>query len=191
MAFIIAYYVRLTTNTRKTARWHCIITLLGLYLSCAALLSSQSSAAYETGRNSGNDYLDIKLSAPIKEAADNGIPLTFDCDLRTSEMAWFISWPTQLQQHTFILSYHSLSNRYLVRSNNKEAPKNFHSIGEATDYIREQSKHLFKQYANKKAGAQMRISLNKFKLPGPIRLNAFIAEQWNINTGWIIWSPEI
>lgn len=163
--------------------------LLRVILFC--FFVNTSSHAYETGQRSYVGSYKINLSSDVKDALDNGITLTFDCELKTEKKIWLFALPQNKIKHNFTLNYHSLSNRYLVRYFGAQAPKNFASSGEATEFISEQSVKFLNQYASKQSGAKMRLSLNKFKLLGPMRLNAFIAKQWNIDTGWILWSPEI
>jgi len=149
------------------------------------------SFAYETGQISGVNSYKITLSSDVKDALDNGITLTFDCELKTEKKLWLLSLPQNQVKYSFTLTHHSLSNRYLVHYVGAQPPKNFASAGEATDFISEKAIKFLNQYTSKQNDAKMRLSLNKFKLLGPMRLNAFVAEQWDIDTGWISWSPEI
>jgi len=192
MAFITVYYEKPIINTSSNK--HLLINtmmLFRMWVAAFCLTYHASSAAYELGHSPDSGFKNIKLSQQAKDAVDNGITLILDCTLKTSKKIGFISWPEKKENHTFSLTRHSLSNRYLVRTNNAITPKNFHTIGEATSYIIEQSQTFFNLYSNDKDSAQMRLSLNKFKLPGPIRLNAFTASHWNFDTGWILWSSEI
>ena len=160
---------------------------------CVALcgVAASNVLGFERGHNPDSAYVNLALSPKIKEAVDNGIVITFDCKLKVNKSFAKINWASQTQAHRFMLVHHSLSNRYLVHINNSETPKNFHTIGEATNFIMETSLKFFSEYSIERSQTYMRLSLNKFKLPGPIRLNAFIAEHWNIDTGWVPWSSEI
>jgi len=192
MAFIIVYYVSLIINALTSQFNLCARFVLRLCVCVVFFISlCTASHAFERGYNPDSGYINFKLSPPIKEAVDNGIAITFYCKLKVNKSMGLIPWSSEIENHTFILLHHSLSNRYLVRINNIETPKNFHTIGEATNFIMEKSIKFFKQYSAQRTSTQMRLSLNKFKLPGPIRLNAFIADYWNIDTGWVSWSSEI
>lgn len=193
MAFIIVYFVRLIINALNTP-YHARLVHILLIISVCAFVSglfSTATRAFEPGQSADNSIIDFKLSPSIKEAVDNGIIITFECKLKTNKSIGFIAWPSQVQHHTFVLKQHLLSNRYLVHIDYIETPKIFPTIGEATDFITESSVNFFTQYSIAKKDTQMRLFLNKFKLPGPIRLNAFIADHWDIDTGWISWSSEI
>jgi len=189
MDFIIAYYVKLIINI-LTFHNNTLARSIKTLCVLLCLTFSSASLSYERGHTSGDAYQAFKLSTQIKDAVDNGIELSFDCKFKVNKQVGFISWPKKQREHLFSLTYHALSNLYLVRINESNIPENFHSIGEATNYIMEKSDTFFTQYSNNKRNTQMRLSLNKFKLPGPIRLSAFTAPHWDIDTGWIPWSPE-
>ena len=158
-----------------------------LFYSCFTV----SSLAYEANQHLNEKSYKITLSSDVKDALDNGITLTFDCEIKTIKKIWFLSIPKNQIKYNFILTHHSLSNRYLVHYTDSQPPKNFGTASEATNFISEQSIKLLNQYASQKSDARMRLSLNKFKLLGPMRLNAFIAKQWSIDTGWVSWSSEV
>lgn len=188
--FIIVYFEKL--NIKDNIKKHQSITAYArLWLGVFCLFACTQLSAYEIGRNSVNAPFDIKLSTQVKEAVDNGIVLNFECELAKSKKLGPISWASNQKKILFRLTHHSLSNRYLVHYNEFQAPKNFDSASEATTFITEQSIKLFRQFSAENSNTVMRLSLNKFKLLGPMRLNAFISEQWNIDTGWISWSRDI
>lgn len=187
--FIIVYFVKLIIKDQTKRESMKAYTRLWVSVFC--LLISIQSLAYETSRNLVTAPFDIELSTQVKEAVDNGIILDFDCELAVINRFWLLSWKDKQKKAQFRLTHHSLSNRYLVYYNESQAPKIFHSANEATSFITEQSIKLFRQYTTEFSHPHMRLKLNKFKLLGPMRLNAFIAKQWNIDTGWISWSPDI
>ena len=194
MVFITVYYAKLiikTLHAQNRLYKHGTKLSIRLCLLILHLLFSTSVIAFERGHNADSGYNDFILSAEVKEAVDNGIVLSFECKLKINKTLAFISWASQKETHVFSLTHNSLSNRYLVRVNGNERPKHFDSIGEATNFIIDQSTTFFRHYSSDKRDTQMRLTLNKFKLPGPIRLNAFIADYWNIDTGWISWALEI
>ena len=168
-------------------RFHSCLLVLLLF---AALTIYSNSFALNASGNFNQDLFDIKLSSEVKEALDNGISLTFDYQLQEEKQLWFISMPENKKKYSFILTHHSLSNRYLVNYIGSTIPKNFDSAETAVSFIKEQSIKLLNLYGNENGNTVFRLSLNKFKLLGPMRLNAFTAKQWNIDSGWISWSSE-
>ena len=193
MAFTTVYYKRRATNILYPIKYQRLMNsskqLFIVMFAITALCTSSMAIAFERGYNSDSGNKNITLSTQVKKAIDSGVALTFQCNLRINKTLGLLSWPEGSVQHSFLLTHHSLSNRYLVHTNGGSAPKNFHSIRAATDYITEQSIKFFDTYSSDKENTQMRVAIDKFKLPGPIRLNAFIADDWNIDTGWISWTP--
>lgn len=162
-----------------------VVAFLFLLLSLTPitpLSANQSSAPY--------DDFNLSLSSEIKDAVDNGVSLTFICSFAMVQRFLFVTWPRKTKQHRFVVSYHGLSNRYVVRQDNLLTPHLFRSITQANDFMVEQSLRLFNTYISQNYDYQMRMSLSKYELPGPMRLNAFITKAWDLDTGWIKWTPE-
>lgn len=129
----------------------------------------------------------VSLSNEAKEAVDNGITLIFLCQFSMQKKFWFISWSEQQKQHRFALTYHTLSNRYIVRIDDAQTPHFFRSIDQASTYMAKKSLAMLNSYASAQKPYRMRLSLSKSELPGPMRLNAFFASEWDLDTGWIEW----
>jgi len=66
----------------------------------------------------------------------------------------------------------------------------FRSLVEAIDYIKSESLILLGSYKKTNKLGQMRITLNRYELPGPMRLQAFISGDWDVDTGWMTWEFE-
>jgi len=54
-------------------------------------------------------------------------------------------------------------------------------------YIASEALKLFARYQSGESPYQMRLQLSKYDLPAPMRLNAFVANDWDLNTGWKKW----
>ena len=170
-----------TDEAKHFFRFACLCFIFSQALTYASI-----SVAFSNKQNLEN----LKLSTEVKDALDNGISLTFDCLIQNNKHIWFLSIPQDRQKNSFTLTHHSLSNRYLVSQADFLIPKNFDSAENAIAFIKEQTIKLFDNYSAKNATTTIRLSLNKYKLLGPMRLNAFIAQQWNIDSGWISWTTE-
>lgn len=131
----------------------------------------------------------IQLSESTLAAIDNGVSLTFVCDYAVLKPWLFFKWPEQRKQHQFIISKHALSDRYLVHQDNKATPSIFRSSSKGVAYISKAVQNLFRGYLNQQPETQLRISLNKYDLPAPMRLTAFTSTQWNFDSGWGTWQP--
>jgi len=172
--------VRLLKPTRQQIRL-CLLTLL--------LISLGQSAFGDNGISLTEQGFTITLSEESQQAINNGVSLTFVCEFAMQKKYAFLTWNTAHHKHQFRVSRHALSNRYLVRTDNLQKPKIFVSLAQTMTYISSSSMHLFRNYIAKQSKYKMRLSLSKYELPGPMRLNAFISSDWNLNTGWIAWTP--
>lgn len=130
--------------------------------------------------------LAIELSDNVEEAIHNGIPLTFICEYAIEEH-FFMRWKRRYVSHQFLVTHHALTNSYLVATRPEAAPKIFRSVNEAMGFVAQQAQTFFRRYHAQKSDYHMRVRLSKTELPSPIRFNAFIAQDWDLNTGWKSW----
>ena len=127
----------------------------------------------------------LDISTEVQKAIDNGVRLVFDAHYAEQKTIFIFSRFRTVHQHRFFVQRHSLSNRYIVRRDKLEIPRLFRSIPQAMRYISQQALELLEFYKGEDLVLYMRLSLNKYELPGPLRLNAFIAADWDIDTGWM------
>lgn len=136
------------------------------------------------------DELSIELSPQAQEAINNGVALKIDCEFANIESYLLLTLASNKKTHYFTLSRHALSNRYIVKRDNLSRPHMFSTIAEATNYITTQAVVLLESYTDYDADRKMRLRLNKFELPSPMRLQAFIFDEWDLDTGWLTWNFE-
>ena len=129
----------------------------------------------------------LKLSSEVQDAIQNGVTIMFDCQYAERKTFWFLSRSKNNKQHHFSLKRHALSNQYIVKRRDLDALNMFRSAEEATRYIAAQSVLLLELYQDSDNLNSVRLSLNKFNLPAPMRLNAFLSRAWNSDTGWVTW----
>ena len=133
------------------------------------------------------DGLVFSLSDEAQEAINNGVTLAFRCQFAKRSSFGPFSISRSKRGHRFEVLRHALSNRFIVKRDNLDTPHIFRTLGEATNYVADQALILLEFYDDAKNEYSMRLSLNKFELPGPMRLNAFISDAWDIDTGWLAW----
>ena len=155
-----------------------------LFIFIAGLMCTMHAA----GQSSARSIL-IELSAEAEEALDNGVKLQFNSRYVTRQPILFFYYRRLAHQHKFEIQRHALSNRYVVRKDDLETPRIFRSVSQAMHYIAAQALVLLEFYHEEQQLTQMRISLNLYSLPGPMRLNAFLSDQWDVDTGWVDWRP--
>ena len=171
-----------------------ISIFIGLLLLCATVQTSAQSIDYD------GKTLKISLSEDVQAAIDNGLSITFENELVHFNKWFLIGWHSNQVTHSFVIKRHTLSNRYLVHEVNQVIPHIFQSTREAMSYIGSTSIQQFRNYhfeselakpdSHSLTPHKMRLRLNKTKLPGPMRLTAFIDSAWNINSGWTEWPSD-
>jgi hypothetical protein len=154
---------------------------------CGVLVVTPSSGQSIIGRA---ESFSLSLSGQAQEAVENGVSLTFTCDFAMVNRVLFFSWPSQLKQHRFMVSHHALSNRYIVRQDQQQKKHSFRSLNASMNYLSGEAQLLFNAYIEKNPEYEIRLSLSKYELPGPIRLSAFLASDWDLDTGWVKWDSE-
>lgn len=174
------YFSKQGLFTRQYRRW------LSTFLLCAAMSALPGNALsqgveYQAGK------LDIRLSENVEDAIHNGVPLTFVCEYAIVNSVLFVSWKKQHKDHRFVVTHHALSNSYLVSIEAEAPPKIFRTLTEAMSFVARQAQILFAAYHLSEKHTKMRVRLGKTELPGPMRLNAFIAKEWDLDTGWKAW----
>ena len=135
----------------------------------------------------GVNGLVFSLSDEAQEAINNGVTLAFKCEFARRTSFGPISVSRGKRNHRFEVLRHALSNRYIVKRDNLDTPHIFRTLSEATNYVADQALILLEFHDDAQNEYSMRLSLNKFELPGPMRLNAFISNAWDIDTGWLAW----
>ncbi len=162
-------------------------TSIATILICACVLSIQSVA--QTQYQSNNE-LNLNLSEEVREAINHGVRLTFICEFAQHRTWLFLAWQDIQKEHRFVVSYHALSSRYLVQQDSEQSAALFRSLDNAMDFITSRSLSLLDSYSDTQHSYSLRVSLSKYELPGPMRLNAFISSDWNLDTDWISWQSD-
>jgi hypothetical protein len=161
------------------------ILLLGVgVVSSMNVVSAQTTpkSNYNSAAN-----ISLKLSNEVQDAIQNGVTIMFLCQYSERKTFWFLSRSENGKRHHFSLKRHALSNQYIVKRRDLDALNMFRSLDEATRYIATQSVLLLEFYQDADNLNSMRLSLNKFDLPAPMRLNAFLSRAWDLDTGWVRW----
>lgn len=136
--------------------------------------------------------LEYQLSAAAGEALHSGVPLTVAIDMevrRRRKWAWDESVYSLAQR--FRLEYHSLSQQYLVTNLNSGVRRAFPSQEEALHYMGQiknfplLDKKLLEPKQRYKGALRARLDLDE--LPTPLRLFAYISDDWRLSSAWRTW----
>jgi len=136
------------------------------------------------------DEFTLELSSEAQDAIDNGVVLTFNSEFAKVKTVLFFDLVRDRKKHQFTVARHTLSNRYVVKRDTLTEPHMFRTIREATNFVVDQSVTLLASYSRANKPRQLRLSLNKYELPAPLRLLAFVSGAWSLDSGWIAWDLE-
>jgi hypothetical protein len=142
-----------------------------------------------------NARFDLGFSEAIEEALHNGVNISLTIKLNLFKNRRFM-WDEHIAQWAFDrgISYHSLTNRYVLSSSGKNGRQSFSSLNDLFDEIEAfnfqsdiqsdtlpESKHGYK--------LQLQVALDKTALPSPLRVMAYILPAWRQKSDvheWII-----
>ncbi|MDP1709093.1 MAG: DUF4390 domain-containing protein [Gammaproteobacteria bacterium] len=136
--------------------------------------------------------IDYLFSKPVLEALENGVPLVIELQielLRQRGLLWD-ERKVRLSQR-YQLSYHVLTEQYLVKNLNSAAQQSLTNAGAAIEALGQITslplidKRLLLEDENYVVRLRPRIDIDA--LPTPMRLPAYFSAQWQLTGEWVIW----
>lgn len=133
---------------------------------------------------------DIALTPTLEEVLNKGVPLYFllEFELIRPRWYWFNDRVHYLQQE-YRLSYNALTRQYRLGVGNLH--QNFGTLPEAIEVMsRVRRRFDIEPGALRRDThiAGLRFRLDTSQLPKPFQLNALVAREWNIDSGWYRWT---
>ncbi len=135
---------------------------------------------------------DLRLSKAMRSALENGVTLVFaiEVEIEHPRRFWLNEGVAHLEQR-YALSYHPLTEQYLVTDLNTEIQKNFHSLGAALEYLNRDSALPTIDADLLKPGVRyigyIRISLVRSALPLALKVKAYSQKAWRAASDWKRW----
>ncbi len=132
------------------------------------------------------------MDQKVQEALDNGVPLVVDLEIGLIRKRRWL-WPEVIHEfkQRYMLYYHALSRRYIVKDVNKGSQQSYRYIDDALDSIGNvYDVPLIAADAlreNENYRVRMRASFDVEALPTPIRLWAYFGADWKLTRGWNQW----
>jgi hypothetical protein len=139
--------------------------------------------------------IDFRFSDAAMEALLNGIPLVLEVQIkveRSREWLWTKTIAALSQRYR--LQYHALSERFVVHFLNTDLRQSFAGLDDALLALGEVhefpmlDRRLLQDGDQYTAG--LRATLVVEELPTPIRLWAYAAEQWRLDSPWYSWQLQ-
>lgn len=127
--------------------------------------------------------LECKLSGPMQDALDHGIPIPLIVDVRGADGA--------RAQSRVELRYFPLSRRYQLAENGRDDGRGFATRNYLLAALGSLRLSLPDAFARLPAGAPLRVSaaLDPSELPGALRLPALFEPAWRLSSAETTWSP--
>jgi hypothetical protein len=144
----------------------------------AQLLTVAGNAVLELG-------LDCRLSGPMQDALDHGIPVTFAIDVRAGE------WPRTLAsaKRRVELRYFPLSRRYQLREAGTDDVRSFASQAYVVAALGSLRLALPATFAQLPTGTTLHVqaAIDPAALPGALRLPALFEPAWQLASADTVW----
>jgi hypothetical protein len=139
--------------------------------------------------------VEYPLSAAIRSALKDGVSLTFDLDARVDRERrfWFNANIVDLTLRRE-LTYHAVTDRYLVRDTRSRDQLSFPTIDEALDYLGKVDAWPILVEPQLDGGSytiSVRAGMRRGHLPASLRAILFWTDDWARVSEWYTWSlPE-
>lgn len=167
------------------------LSLLVLLLAgCDRPRAGLAITALDVEARQGRCFLNLRLrydfSRAVREALRNGVPITIVVENRVE--GGRAAGPADSVQHKrrFTVSYHTLSEQYIVHTPRSRGPRSFPTRRAALKAMRRiRAWPLGPCPAEREAAVAARVRLDLTELPPPLRLVAFFSPGWRIGSGWV------
>lgn len=139
-----------------------------------------------------NARIQYRFSEATREALQNGVPLTIALDMEVRRRRpWVWDETVYALAQRFRLEYHSLSQQYLVSNLNSGERRAFPTregalqhMGQITEFPL-LDKGLLDPKERYEGALRARLDLDA--LPTPLRLFAYISDDWRLASEWRTW----
>lgn len=135
--------------------------------------------------------MEFTLSDPVREAVNNGIPVTLVKQYAVPRARLVLQRRRMKLEQRFELRRHSLSDRYILTDTGSDSVKTYGSVADALRALGATSVVTFElpeeQYSDPPI-VLVRAHLDIYSLPTALRLRAFISRSWRHSSGWTTWN---
>jgi hypothetical protein len=175
-------------------RWLALLTtLLTVLIAWAAGFDVISaSTRLEGGVYRLNAQIQYRFSGAAREALRNGVPLTIELEMEVRRRRpWVWDETVYALSQRFRLEYHTLSRQYLVRNLNSGERRGFPTQASALEYMGQITDFPMLDKGllapNERYEGALRARLDLDALPTPLRLFAYISDDWRLASEWRTW----
>jgi len=139
--------------------------------------------------------VDYPLSPAIRNALRDGVSLTFDLDARVDRERrfWFNANVVDITLRRE-LTYHAVTDRYLVRDSRSRDQVSFPTLDEALDYLGKVDAWPILVEPQLDGGSytiSVRAGMRRGHLPASLRAILFWTDDWVRESEWYTWSLPV
>ena len=146
----------------------------------------------ESGVYRLNAQIEYRFSNAALEALQNGVPLTVNIEMEVRRRrSWLWDETVHALTQRFQLEYHALSQQYLVSNLNSGERRAFPARSAALRFMGQihdfplLDRSLLAE--NERYEGAMRVQLDIEALPAPLRLFAYLSDDWRLASEWRSW----
>src|SRR5690606_25286966 len=151
-----------------------------------------AEATLENGVYYLNAWLELRLPPEAREALHSGVPLTIRLDVElVHDRRWWVDADVAELMYRYELTYHALTERYVVTNVNSRDQSSFSTLFAAlNDLGRIERPPLLgaaRLAPDRRYDVRLRVVLAMERLPGPWRLLAFWRREFSVASEWYQW----
>ncbi len=139
-----------------------------------------------------NAQIEYSFSEPALDALQNGVPLTIELLMEVRRRrSWVWDETVYSLVQRFRLEYHALSRQYLVHNLNSGERRNFSTRPAALRFMGRIHEFPLLDRSllapDRRYEGALRAQLALDTLPTPLRLFAYLSEDWQLTSEWYTW----
>lgn len=139
-----------------------------------------------------NAQIEYNFSEPALDALQNGVPLTIELMMEVRRRrSWVWDETVYSLVQRFRLEYHALSRQYLVHNLNSGERRNFSTRPAALRFMGQIHEFPLLDRSllapDRRYEGALRAQLALDTLPTPLRLFAYLSEDWQLASEWYTW----
>lgn len=151
-----------------------------------------ASTRLEGGVYRLNARIDYRFSDAALEALQNGVPLTVELDMEVRRRRpWLWDETVYALTQRFRLEYHTLSRQYLASNLNSGERRGFPTRSGAVRFMGQIADFPFLDKSlldpDERYEGALRARLDIEALPAPLRLLAYLSDDWRLASEWYSW----
>ena len=137
--------------------------------------------------------IDYHFSKPALEALQNGVPLIIALEMEVRRRrSWVWNETVYSLSQRFKLEYHALSRQYLVNNLNSKERRGFSSRAAALQFMGQINGFPLLDRGllarDERYEGALRAWLDIESLPAPLRVFAYLSDDWRLTSEWYTWS---